>query len=74
MIWEVEDLIRLYRVLVISAQNNGWSTVIDCRKSLCNRQKALSNGHYDRHYLDIATTFINFNSFANSSKTIFAII
>ena len=27
-----------------------------------------------RHYLDIATTFINFNFFANSSKTMFAII
>ena len=26
------------------------------------------------HYLNIATTFTNFNSFANSSKTIFAII
>ena len=28
----------------------------------------------NQHYLDIAQTFINFNSFANSSKTIFAII
>ena len=43
-------------------------------KNLCDHQKALSNSHHDRHYLDIATTFINFNSFANSSKTIFAII
>ena len=48
--------------------------VTDRRKSLCDRQKALSNGHHDRHYLDIAASFINFNSFANSSKTIFAII
>ena len=46
----------------------------DRRKSVCDRQKALSNGHHDRHYLDIATTFINFISFANSSKTILAII
>ena len=43
-------------------------------KSLCDHQKDLWNGHHDRHYLDIATTFINFNSFVNSSKTIFAII
>ena len=27
-----------------------------------------------RHYLDIATAFINFNSFAISSKTIFTVI
>ena len=47
--------------------------VTDHRKSLCDRQKTLSNGHHDHHYLDIATTFINFNSLANSSKTIFAI-
>ena len=71
---EVEDLIKPYQVLVISAQNNSWPTVIDCCKSLCDCQKALSNGHDDCHYLDIATTFINFNPFANSSKTIFAII
>ena len=44
------------------------------RKSLCDGRKALSNGHHDHHYLDIATTFINFSFFANSSKTIFAII
>ena len=46
--------------------------VIDRRKSLWDRRKALSNGHNDRHYLDIATTFLNFNSFANSSKINFA--
>ena len=48
--------------------------VIDRRKSLCDQRKALSNGHHDRHYLDIATTFINFNPFANYSKINFAII
>ena len=47
---------------------NGRSTVIDCCKSLCDCRKALSNGHHDRHYLDIATTFINFNSFSNYSS------
>ena len=37
--------------------------VIDCFKNLCDFQKALSNSHHDRHYLDIASTFINFNYF-----------
>ena len=46
----------------------------DRRKILCDRRKAFSNGQHDRHCLDIATTFINFNSFANSSNTIFAVI
>ena len=54
--------------------NNGRSTIIGHLKSLCDRRKALPNGHHDRHYLDIATSFINFNSFTNPSKTIFAII
>ena len=49
-------------------------SVTDYRKSLCDRREALSNGHRDRHYLGIATTFISFNSFANSSKINFAII
>ena len=31
------------------------------------------NGHYDRQYLDVTTTFNNFNSFATFSKIIFAI-
>ena len=48
--------------------------VIERRKSLCDHQKVLSNGHHDHHYLDIATSFIDFSSFANSPKTIFAII
>ena len=48
--------------------------VIDRRKSLCDRRKALSIGHRDRHYLDIATSFISFNSFENSSKINFVII
>ena len=43
-------------------------------KTFCDHRKALSNGHHGRHYLDKATTFINFNPFANSSKTIFALI
>ena len=34
--------------------------------------EALSNGHHDCHYLDIAKTFFNFSSFANSSKINFA--
>ena len=49
-------------------------SVTDDRKSLCDRRKTLSNGHRYRHYLDIATSFISFNSFANSSKINFAII
>ena len=48
--------------------------VIDHHKNLCDHRKALLNGHHDRHYLDKTTTFINFDSFANSPKTIFAII
>ena len=48
--------------------------LIDHSKSLYDRRKVLPIGNHDRHYLNIATTFINFNSFADSSKTIFAII
>ena len=54
---------------LFSAWNNGQSMVIDWHKKLSKQQKALSNSHHDCHYQDIITTFINFNSFANSSKT-----
>ena len=46
---------------------------IDHDRSLFDDQKTLSNVQHDSHYLDIAT-FIDFNSFANTSKTIFSII
>ena len=36
-------------------------TVIDSR-NVCDRRKASSNGHHDRQYLDVTTTFTNFNS------------
>ena len=52
----------------------GWSMVTDYHKSLCDHRKALSKIYHDLHYLDIKKTFINFNSFANSSKAVFAII
>ena len=64
----------MIRICETGTAPNSWSTVIDRRKKLCDHQKALSNGHHNRHYLDTATTFTNFNSFANSSKTTFAII
>ena len=65
---------NLLKILVTSTKNNDWSTIINHRESPCDCRKALLNGHHDRHYLDIATNFINFNSSANSSKTIFVII
>ena len=37
-------------------------------------QKALLNGPHDRQYLDVTTTFTNFNSFSTFSKTIFAML
>ena len=40
------------------------------QKAFMTVKKALSNSHHDCHYLDIATSFIDFNSSANSSKTI----
>ena len=60
--------------IYIALKKSGRSTYIDRRKSLCDGQKVFSNVHHDCHYLDIATTFINFNFFANSSKINFAII
>ena len=47
--------------------------VIDRRNSVCDCRKATSNGHWDRHYLDVSITFTNFNSFATSYKRMFAI-
>ena len=35
--------------------------VIDCRNRVCDQQKALLNCHHDRQYLDVTTTFTNFN-------------
>ena len=35
--------------------------VIDCCNRVCNCQKASLNGHHDRQYLDVTTTFTNFN-------------
>ena len=48
---------------VISACNNGQSTVIDCRNSVCDQRKASINRHHDCQYLDVTTTsqlFCNF--------------
>ena len=42
--------------------------------SICDCRKALLNGHLDRLYLDTTATFINLNSFATFSKTVFATI
>ena len=47
--------------------------VIDRRNRVCDRQKALLNGHHDRQYLDITTTFTNFKSFVTFFQRIFAI-
>ena len=55
------------RQTVNSAYNNDRSTVIDHRNSVFDRQKALFNDHNDRQYLDVTTTFNNFDSFATSS-------
>ena len=46
--------------------------VIDRRSRACDRQKASLNGHHDRQYLDVTTSFTNFNFFT-FYKTIFAI-
>ena len=47
--------------------------VIDRRSRACDRQKASLNGHDDRQYLDVTTTFTNFNFFTTFYKTIFTI-
>ena len=47
--------------------------VIDHRIRVSDRRKASLNGHHDRQYLDVTTTFTNFISFAIFYKTIFAI-
>ena len=44
------------RVNSFSALNNGRSTVIDRRNSVCDRRKASLNGHHDRQYLDVTAT------------------
>ena len=55
-------------------RDNGWPTVIRSLTIIKAFGRLVSNGHHGRHYLDIGRTFIKFNSFANSSKTVFAII
>ena len=55
-----------------NAQSDSWSRAIDCCNSICDSQRTLSIGHHDCQYLD--ATFANFNSFATSSKTIFAVL
>ena len=49
-------------------------TVIDHCNSIYECQKALSKGYHDCWFPDLTTNFTNFNFFATSSKTIFAII
>ena len=44
-----------------------------CHNRACDPQNALFNGHHDRQYLDVATTFTDFNSFTTFSKTIFTV-
>ena len=51
-----------------STKNNNRSTVIGRRNSACNCRKASLNGHHDHQYLDVTTTFTNFNSFITFSK------
>ena len=51
---------------IYSTQNNGQSLVTDHCKSIYDCQKPLLNSQQ--------TTFLSYNSTANSSKTIFAII
>ena len=48
-------------------------SVIDRRKSVCDcRKTSLNlNGSLDRQYLNVTTTFTNFDSFTISSKNIF---
>ena len=40
---------------------------------VCDHRKALFNSHHNHQYLDITTTFTNFNCFTIFSKSIFAI-
>ena len=49
------------------------STVIDRRNRACDCPKAMLNSCHDCQYLDVTTTFTNFNSFTTFYKTIFAI-
>ena len=56
-----------------STKNNNRSTVIGRRNRACDCRKASLNGYHDRQYLDVTTTFTNFNSFTTFSKTIFVI-
>ena len=44
--------------------------VIDRCSKVCDRRKASLNGHHDCRYLDVTTTFTNFNSLTIFSKTI----
>ena len=54
--------------------NNSRSTLSDHRYSVCDHRKASSNSRHDRQYLVLTTTFTNFNFFATSLKTIYAIL
>ena len=40
--------------------------------SVCDCRKALLNGGHDCQYLDVTTTFANFNTFTTFSKANFA--
>ena len=42
--------------------------VIDRHNSVCDRRKALSNGHYDSQYIDAT---ISFNSNKNNRRNFF---
>ena len=47
--------------------------VTDRRNRAFDHRKAMLNGQHDCQYLDMTTTFINFNSFTTFSKTTFAL-
>ena len=50
------------------------TTVTECCKSISDCLQVSSNSHHNSQYLDVITTFTNFNSFATSSKTIFLVL
>ena len=47
--------------------NNGQLMVIDWHNNFCDQWKALPNSYHDRQYIDVRTTFTDFNSFATIS-------
>ena len=45
---------RRYSELCLGEEDR--STVMDRRKKVCDRQKALLNGHFDRQYVDVTAS------------------